>query len=210
MKHKQIDNFANWRTEAKKNRIISDSDSELKESVDLAFLIGLVLGDGNISKFPRVECLRLTLGTDKPQLALYAVESIKKVFNKTPSMIKRSNSNCYNVTLYQKNISKRLDIPLGSRGKLKIQLPFWIWKHQKYTIAILRGLFEAEASYCVHEPTYTYNFEFTNRNCSLLDEVERGLKILGYNPERRKYAVRLRKKAEAIRFRSQISFRSYP
>lgn len=210
MKKKKIDNFAKWRNHARLSGIIPDSNKQFDKTESLAVLIGLILGDGNISQYPRTECLRITLGTDKPELASYATRLIKDVFNKAPSMIKRNNMNCFNVTISQKNISTRLEIPRGARGKLKIRLPIWIWKKKKYIVSALKGLFEAEGSYCIHEITYTYNFEFSNRNVSLLDEVEKGLRTLGFNPERRKTSVRLRKKAEAIAFRELISFRTYP
>jgi hypothetical protein len=58
-------------------------------------------------------------------------------------------------------------------------------------------------------PTYTYNFSFDNNNPSLLSEVEKGLRQLGFSPEVRPYAVRLRKKKEVLNFEKLISFRSY-
>lgn len=210
LKSKKINNFAKWRAEAKIVGIIPNTDKNLEKSRELAFLIGLSLGDGNISKFPRTECLRLTLGSDKPKLANYAVEIMKQIFNKSPSIIKRSNSNCFNVTIYQKNLGNRLNIPIGARGSLEILFPSWVWGKKQYLISILKGLFEAEASFCVHKSTYTYNFEFSNRNFSLLNETEKALRILGFNPERRIYAVRLRKKVEAIDFKNLINFRVYP
>ena len=210
MKLKHIDNFAKWRAEAKLSGVVPESSKELKKSDDLAFLVGLILGDGNIYKFPRTECLRITLGTDKPKLAFYVVNIMENVFRKTPSMIKRNSSNCYNITFCQKNLSHRLEIPSGARRKLEIKLPSWVWTKDSYLLSALRGLFKAEASYCVHEKTCTYNFEFSNRNFYLLNEVEKGLKMLGFHPERRIYAVRLRKKKEAIEFRELIKFRTYP
>jgi hypothetical protein len=47
-------------------------------------------------------------------------------------------------------------------------------------------------------------------NVSLLDEVEKALKLLNFHPERRSKEVRLRKKEEALRFEKLISFRNYP
>ena len=90
-----------------------------------------------------------------------------------------------------------------------VHLPEWIWSERRYLIACLKGLFEAEGSYSVHAPTYTYNLSFSNRNRALLDEVERALTFMGFHPERRSYAVRLRKKQEAVRFIEIIRFRSY-
>ena len=178
-KGKHIDNFRSWRTKAKESGKIPDSEKILSKNGDLAFLIGLILGDGCLSKFERTECLRLTLGTDKPKLAYYAVEVVASVFSKRPSIIKRSNSNCFNITLYQKNISARLGLPCGARENKAINFPNWIWEKNENLINFLRGLFEAEASYSVHIPTCTYNFEFSNTNESILDVVESILWGLG-------------------------------
>jgi hypothetical protein len=210
LKKKIVDNFAEWRMKARISGVIPDTSKKLNKSTELAFLIGLILGDGNIYKFPRTECLRVTLGTDKPQLVACAIKVIEDIFGKIPSLAKRTNSNCYNVTFCQKDLGKRLEIPTGARGKMKIALPTWVWNNNRYLISILKGLFEAEASYCVHERSYTYNFEFSNRNTYLLNEVEKGLIVLGFHPERRIYAVRLRKKKEAVGFRDLIKFRTYP
>lgn len=115
-----------------------------------------------------------------------------------------------NITLYQNNISKRLEIPVGAKGKLKIKLPDWIWGKEALLISILKGLFEAEGSASVHMPTYTYNLSFSNTNISLLDEVKKAIKVLGFHPERRIKAVRIRKRKEFFEFQRIIGFRKYP
>ena len=90
-----------------------------------------------------------------------------------------------------------------------MRLPGWIRSDRAYLIACLKGLFEAEGSYSVHAPTYTYNLSFSNRNPALLDEVRWALGSLGFHPERRSYAVRLRRKREALRLIELIDFRRY-
>jgi hypothetical protein len=209
-KRKGIDNFAVWRQNARSIGLIPTTRELLKKTTNLAFLIGLTLGDGNINKMARTECLRITLGTDKPKLWKYAVQIIENVFNKKPSTNKRSAANCMNVTLYQQNLSKRLEIPLGARKNLEIKLPTWVWKNKKMLISAVSGLFEAEGYCSIHKPTYTYNMGFSNMNISLLDEMEKALKDLGFHPERRVNAVRLRKKKEVFEFQKIISFRKYP
>lgn len=208
LKRNKIDNLAKWRAFYQKNRVTEAARSLLKDE-NLAFLIGLILGDGNIYRFPRTECLRIVLGTDKPELIELARRSIVNVFKKSPTIAKRKNSNCVNVTLYQNRLSFRLGIPSGARGYLKISIPGWIKKKKSFLISCLRGLFEAEGSFSIHQPTYTYNLSFSNTNTSLLDEVEIALNDLGFHPERRLKAVRLRKKAETFIFVELISFRKY-
>lgn len=208
-KKKGIDNFADWRRRAYTDGTLIKNYPVLHKNEALAFLIGLVLGDGNINKFPRTECLRITLGTDKPQLWHYTAKIVQLVFGKKPNIRKRRDSACVDVGIYQKEISKRLGIPLGARGMVKIQLPSWIGSNKKYLIACLKGLFEAEGSFSIHKNTYTYNLSFSNTNRALLDEVENGLRRLTFHPERRSRAVRLRKKHEAFAFIKLINFRKY-
>ena len=98
---------------------------------------------------------------------------------------------------------------MGSRQKARITLPKWTHLDNKYLISCLRGLFEADGSLSIHKPTYTYNFQLSNKNKYLLGEVENGIKSLGLHPERRKDSVRLRKKNEVKYFEKLISFRNY-
>lgn len=203
------DNFANWRLAARNKGIIPKDYPKFKRDDYLAFLVGITLGDGHIQKFPRTERLIISLGTDKPKLISCTSEIVKYVFSKPPTIQEVTGSNVVRVNLYQKFISSRLQIPSGSRQNIKINFPKWIWKNNMFLIACLRGLFEADGSLSVHLPTYTYNFQFSNRNRHLLDEVEKGIKSLGLHPERRIDSVRLRKKKEVKYFEKLINFRNY-
>lgn len=197
-------NFARWRT----NNPVQYAD--IRQSTDLAFLIGLVLGDGNIYKSPRTESLTLALGTDKPALWRYAASVIEKIFQKKPYVAKITASECMRVRIYQKHISARLGIPIGARGDLTLSIPSWIQDNKSFLVAYLKGLFEAEGSLCIHLPTCTYNFAFANRNESLLTIVEQSLKRLGFTPRRRPINIALRKQDEVRAFEKLISFRKYP
>lgn len=197
-------NFASWH---KANPVHYAS---LNQDTNLAFLIGLVLGDGNIYQSPRTESLTLALGTDKPALWQHAADVIEKIFDKRPYVAKITSSECMRVRIYQKHISERLGIPTGARGDITMQIPDWINENKTFLIAYLKGLFEAEGSFCIHLPTYTYNFAFANHNKSLLDIVERSLTRLGFTPRRRTFNIALRKREEALAFEKLISFRKYP
>ena len=209
LKARRIDNFAQWRQRARDIGKIPDTHEPLIKNERLAFLIGLTLGDGHIGKFPRSEVLRIVLGTDKPLLWQHAASVVRTVFAKEPHVRRRTHSACVDITLYQTWLSERLGVPIGSRKQLAVTLPEWIRSHRPYLIACLKGLFEAEGSYSVHAPTYTHNLSFSNRNPTLLNEVARALESLGFHPERRSYAVRLRRRREAARFIELIGFRRY-
>lgn len=208
-KIKKIDNFKKWREEAKLSGKIPASYPEFKKDHHLAFVIGMTLGDGNIHKFPRTEGLRVALASKYPKLVAFTADKIKKVFNKNPTVRKVKNSECFTVGIYQNHISSRLGIPTGDRSQLNFKIPKWIHENKILLTNFLKGLFEAEGSLSIHLPTSTYNFAFTNKNESLLKIVEKSLKLLGYHPEVRPVAIRLRKRAEVESFKQLISFRVY-
>lgn len=194
----------------RENGIIPKSYPRFSPSGDLAEYIGVMLGDGNISKFPRTERLIIVSNANNKGFINHYALLTTKLFAKEPGIFKMKNVQAVRITLYQKYISQRLSIPTGNRSKLKIQIPAWIHKDKLYLVRFLKGLYEAEASLSIHLPTCTYNFSFANRNVSLLDEVEKGLVILGFHPRKRTTAVELRKKEEVRRFEKLISFRKYP
>lgn len=204
-KKRNIDNFANWRIEAREKGIIPKSYPKLKRSEKLAFLIGLTLGDGNIHAFPRTERLTVALNIKYRSLVVCTKTLLEELFNKRASLHQQGNG--IRVWIYQKHISRRLGIPSGDRRNSKVGMPGWVWRFKPYLVACLKGLFEAEGSLSIHLPTCTYNFQFSNTNPVLLKDVGSGLETLGFHPEYRNKATRLRKRDEVKKFENLISFR---
>lgn len=176
---------------------------------DLAELIGVTLGDGYIGKFPRTEILAIFSNSNNLGFANRYATLIESIFNKKPKSVKRNDSNCIKISIYEKNISKRLNIPSGARKNQIINIPYWILRNKEYLRRYLRGLYEAEGSFCIHKPTYTYKFIFTNKNESLLNNVYNGLKVLGFHPHRSKYRIQISKKEEVYKIKNLLEFRQY-
>jgi hypothetical protein len=208
-KKRRIDNFAAWRKKEKKEGRIPATYPSLKRNKQLAFLVGIVLGDGNVFQYQRTEGLRIVLGTDKPDLWQYTVKVLRDIFSKEPHVYKAKGKECMIINIYQKNISKRLEIPAGNRNKLNIKLPKWILDEDKFLVACIRGLYEAEGSFCVHKPTYTYKMLFSNRNETLLNIVFVALEKFGFHPHRSKDKIQVSRKAEVYQLKNLLSFRVY-
>jgi intein/homing endonuclease len=203
MKTRKIDNFRLWR----KDHPVAYA--KLPHDGDLAEYIGVVLGDGNIEKFPRTERITITGDAKKMGFVMRYEMLTKKLFNKKPTISKAKSSNGVRVSLYQRFISKRLGIPTGDKTNLAYKLPTWIRANKGFLVRFLRGLFEAEGSFCIHLPTCTYNFAFSNKNPHLLFIVQNALRKLEFHPEIRNNAIRIRKKAEAMRLKEILHFREY-
>lgn len=208
-KRKKINNFSKWRKKEIKEGRIRVNYLPFEKSGDLAELIGAILGDGHICKFPRTESLSIFSNANNRGFVNRYSKLIEKFFNKKPRTTKRNDSNCIKISIYQKEISNRLGIPSGSRYNKLLRMPDWILGNKEYIRRYLRGLYEAEGSFCVHEPTYTYKFMFANKNKSLLNNVYEGLEILGFHPHRTNYNIQISKKEEAYKAKEFLDFRKY-
>ena len=206
MRERHIDNFKNWRKKMVEQGVLKTDFSLLNKDEALAELIGVILGDGNISEFPRCERLIISSNSSNEYFIQRYASIVEGVFGKKPSICK-TNTNCIRISLYQKKISERLLIPMGARGKLDNLIPSWVKEEKNFKIACLKGLFEAEGSLSIHLPTYTYNFSFSNLNKDLLNFVKISLEELGFHPEERSNAIRLRRRKEVEEFENLIKFR---
>ncbi|RJQ35148.1 hypothetical protein C4568_01495 [Candidatus Parcubacteria bacterium] len=209
MRKKKIDNFAVWRKKAKANGRIPSEYPLLEKNGDLAELIGVVLGDGHIQKFPRTERLLIFSNSNNKVFVRRYAKLVQKFFNKEPYVYKQSKENCIRISLYQKHISKRLGVPAGPRKDLNFTVPRWILKDRAHIIRYLRGLYEAEGSYSVHAATYTHKFVFTNTNQSLLKIVVKLLKVLGFSPHYDALRVQISRKTEVANAIELLGFRKY-
>ena len=209
MRARNIDNFSVWREKMRIAGKFGLPTQALHRSGDLAEFIGVVLGDGNISAFPRTERLLIACDLHKPGFVARYTDLTRKLFSKEPTVTKMKDINCIRISLYQKGIAKRLGLPTGNRAHLVYQLPQWIVKSRPFRIRFLRGLYEAEGSYSIHKPTYTYKLLFSNKNKSLLDIVYDGILFLGFHPHRSSDKIQLSRREEIEQCLSLLKFRNY-
>ena len=209
MKDRKLDNFKMWRDKMKAEGKIKSEYSDLRKDEDLAELMGVVLGDGHIRPYPRTEELSIFSNSNNPGFINRYSLLVEKLFCKKSTITKHSGENCTRIRIYEKHISSRLGVPFSPRGELKIRVPAWISSNKNYIVSYLRGLYEAEGSHSVHEPTCTYKVQFSNRNISMLDNVFKLVSKLGFHPHRSKYMIQISRKAEVFEFLELIKFRNY-
>ncbi|MBI1974912.1 MAG: hypothetical protein HYS57_00965 [Parcubacteria group bacterium] len=209
MRRKRLDNFRAWRQKMKETGKIPAGYPEFPKTGDLAEFIGVILGDGHIQCHPRTQGLIISCNSEHHGFIKRYSSLTEQIFNKKPRVYQVPGKNNVRIRIYQNMISERLGVPCGNRGRIQILTPRWIKSKEQYLLRFLRGLFEAEGSLSIHLPTYTYNFAFSNRNPNLLEIVQSSLIKLGFHPEVRYDAVRLRRRQEVENFRKLIKFREY-
>jgi len=209
MKARKGSNFDAWMGKMKKEGKIKSVYPEFAKNGDLAELMGVVLGDGHIQKFPRTERLLIFSNSNNQGFVHRYRELVKALFGKEPYVYKQSTANCVRISLYEKKISERLGVPFSPRKYLKIVVPRWILAKDEYVVRYLRGLYEAEGSTSHHPKTYTHKLEFANLNQSMLANVYRLMRRLGFHPHRDERRVQISREEEVANAIALLEFRKY-
>lgn len=204
MRKKHLDNFKSWRDAVKKKNYRT-----FKKDGDLAELLGVILGDGHIYKHDRCESLRIVADAGKPDFVKRYANIVSILFDKKPNVAKRKESNAVNITIYQKEISSRLDIPAGSRAKFRYKLPRWIASSHEFKLRLLRGLYEAEGSVSHSPATYTHKFMFSNANQHLLRLVASLVRELGFTVSVSANKAQVSRKEDVQKLANLLQFRCY-
>ena len=134
MRRKKIDNFAKWREKMIAVGLMNFKYPAFKRNGDLAELIGVILGDGHLSKFPRTEELTIFSNANNPGFIKRYATLLKTLFKKKPYIAKTSWANCVRIRIYQKDIKTRLGVPYSPRRRKRIIIPGWILANKKYIV----------------------------------------------------------------------------
>lgn len=117
-------------------------------SENLAEFVGIMLGDGGISRGQ----ITVTLGftTDK-EYASYVIELIYKLFKIKASTYTPSNHNVFRIRASGVNLVKNLlvnGLVQGNKVKQQFDIPGWIQQKEEYIKACIRGLIDTDG--CIH------------------------------------------------------------
>ncbi|OHA34847.1 MAG: hypothetical protein A2928_01445 [Candidatus Taylorbacteria bacterium RIFCSPLOWO2_01_FULL_45_15b] len=152
-----------------------------------AYIIGLALGDGNLSN-PNGRATRLRITCDKkyPQLITEVQASLTKLLpsNKV-SVINRTN--CVDISCYSNHFENllRWKVSLGSKFRQKVRVPDWIKAKNIYIKECLRGLLQTDGSIYLDRGYTMVNFV----SCipTLAMDVISMMNQLGYKPNIQKF-----------------------
>lgn len=191
----------------KQSILISRAVKFPRHSVNLAEFVGIMLGDGGITKY----CINITLHRNEKKYAVFVSDLINRLFGVYPKIYLLKSSRALNITVYRKKIVEFLEkkgLVYGNKVKSQVTIPLWINKRKKFKIACIRGLVDTDGcffvhSYKVNNKIYQYiKIDFTNRSKILLHELYKILINLGFN-------VRICKSGDSIRIESQKCVEKY-
>lgn len=173
-----------------------------------AYIIGVALGDGNLSNpNGRAVRLRVTCDVKYKLIREEIVVGLEKLFpdNKV-SIVRRAKTFC-DISLYSNELLRILPWQVGKGSKLaqKARVPHWIFLRKEYIRSCLRGLYQTDGS--VYRDRNYLMANFTNYTKELAEDVYMMTKALGFSPTvsrtktekgNTKYTVRLARNTESF------------
>ena len=156
--------------------------------VELAELIGIILGDGGL---PGNHQLTISFNrkTDR-DYSLYIGRILKRLFSIDYHIYNRKDSNGAEIVVSSSNLIAFLmeqGLIVGNKVKNQIDIPEWINEKVEYQKACLRGLIDTDGSFYSHRynsngRNYDYlKLCFASRSKPLLNSVLRVLKKLNFD-----------------------------
>jgi hypothetical protein len=119
----------------------------LNDKYLLSYVVGLALGDGNLSS-PNGRVIRLRISCDTRHASL--IEEIQWALsrlmpNNKVSIVVRPG-NCVDISCYSNYWPNLLGWNVGDKFSQRATVPLWVLSDRTYTINCLRGLIETDGS----------------------------------------------------------------
>lgn len=176
-----------------------NSDKKLQ-----AYIIGIALGDGNLSN-PNKRAIRLRITCDKKYSLL--IKHIKHCLSLLLPKNKISivdRKNCVDVSVFSNHWNKLLwEWNKGPKDLQNVSVSQWIKNNKTYTKETLRGLLQTDGS--IYKDRNYMMINFVNTTAALSNDVFNMIKKLGYQPNMQqfkqkngkiKYTIRIAKNSE--------------
>jgi len=177
-----------------------------RRGIELAEFIGIMMGDGGISKYQVVVTLH---HIDDLEYASFVANIIEKLFKVIPSIYHSPKDSINDIVVSRKELVQylhKLGLPIGNKVKQQFDIPEWIKRNEQFSIACLRGLVDTDGSvfthrYRVKNTQYAYKkLSFTSASTPLLKSVHAILRKLGLNSKLRTKDIRLESVADMKRY----------
>lgn len=157
-------------------------------SSDLAEFVGIMIGDGGITK--KQVMVSLNRETEK-YYSIFVKKLFKKLFS-VEAKIYQKDKSTIGVTVSRVELvkfCKSIGLKIGNKLKQKLDLPEWIKKHKSFKISCIRGLIDTDG--CLFNECHRINGKiycyprlcFTSYSKNLCLSVFQILKELGFSPK---------------------------
>jgi len=171
---------------------------------NLAYIIGVAIGDGNLSNpNGRAVRLRITCDLSYPQIIVRICSALKRLLpNNKVSIIKRAKTYC-DISCYSNSWETILNWKAknGPKHQQNIHIPNWIKNNKEYCKYCLRGLMETDGSIYFDRKYKMVNF--TSIIPQVAQDCTKMIKNIGFKPN----IYQVKKNVKNYRYTVRISSR---
>lgn len=188
--------------------------STILKSKELAYIVGVALGDGNLSN-PNGRAVRLRITCDKkyPELIAHIKVVIQQLLSNNRVSLVDRGPNYLDISCYSNKWEKWLGWSVGKGSKIEqnVRVPAWIRKNKTFSLSCVRGLFETDGSVYIDRGYLMVNF--TSVIPGLAKDVAQILAdhrikahtyIIDHPSKRTKYVIRISKDVQSFLIKTGI------
>lgn len=178
-----------------------------RKSKALAEFVGIMIGDGGISKGQVT--VSLNSETDNPY-SVFVKNLIKKLFKVEPSSYLRKDKSAVNIVVSRKRLvdfCQSIGLRVGNKLKQNLDIPKWVRESRSFRIFCLRGLVDTDGCifnecHRINNKKYCYpRLAFTSYSKQLRSSVFKILKELNFSPKiRSKRNIQLENRDDIIKY----------
>lgn len=147
------------------------------KSRDLAEFVGIMMGDGGVTKY----FISITLSSERDREYAQIVSTfLKRLFGVEPKLYKRKKQYAIDIVIHRTLLTDfcvSIGLRKGNKLAQGLVIPQWIRCNKTYTKACIRGLFDTDGSLFMHtydskKRTYSYpKLSFSSASPVLVQEV---------------------------------------
>ncbi len=186
-------------------------------SEDLAEIIGIILGDGNVFSYVQrgkgiaVRGVSIAFHGDEESYFFRVRALLLSVFGEKASRVEHKTRNARYLRLYGKGyveLFTALGLPPGNKITNNVTIPDWIFSNKSWLRACIRGLIDTDGS--VYRTGRWTQICFRNHNPALLADTRRGLLKLGiFTSQITRRKIYVSRKHALRKLFNEIGFRNY-
>jgi len=132
-------------------------------SEKLSEFVGIMLGDGSMSRIGYTTQITLNKTYEKPFLS-YISKLIFDLFRINPRVVEIRNKNVIALRLYSCELFDYMKELGLSSGKIEKQIPEWVYESEALCNSCIRGLFDTEGSVFLSSRWCVMNFKSSSRH----------------------------------------------
>lgn len=169
-------------------------------SEELAELVGILLGDGGLSKTQ----VFVHLGNKEFRYVEYVINLFNKIFGISPKFLKRKSGQHVVYFGSVKTVRFLKDMGLvENKVAVQVGIPKWIFEKDNYGKCFLRGFLDTDGS--VYKLRFGWQISYRNKSLPLLNGTRIILLKLGFRPSKISgYSLYLTRKDNLTRFLREI------